>query len=334
MSLTSLSTSHPDTSPALLDKNREGLLEQSRKLLLGQSRALASLADRLDHNFADAVQTILQRQGRLVVCGMGKSGLVGRKIAATMSSTGTPAFFLHASEALHGDLGMVTCEDTVLMISNSGETDEVLRILTALREMKVPVIAMAGNSLCSLAQLSTVFLEIAIDREACPLNLAPTTSTLVTLALGDALALALSQARGFEANDFARFHPGGSLGRRLCTRVRDVMRKDDLPIVSSDEDMSRIIMAMTQGRCGTAIVMDDGVLIGIITDGDLRRAFQKHAQVMELQASDVMTSNPVVISEDARQGDAEEMMLENRVKALLAVNSRGRVTGILEIFTK
>ncbi len=314
--------------------DRTEILERSRQRLLGQGRAISSLAGSLSGAFLDAVDTILATRGRLVVCGMGKSGLVGRKIAATMSSTGTPAFFLHASEALHGDLGMVTTEDTVLMISNSGETDEVLRIMKVLGELNVSVVAIAGNPLCSLARLSTVFLNIAIDREACPLNLAPTTSTLVTLALGDVLALALSQARGFEANDFARFHPGGSLGRRLRTRVRDLMRKDSLPIVGPDDVMSQVIISMTEGRCGTAIVKEEGKLRGIITDGDLRRAFQKHVEVMHLTAKEVMTANPVVISQDAFQKDAEEMMQECRVKVLLAVDQHGVVEGILEIFTK
>lgn len=310
------------------------MLEEARLLLKRQSLALASLSERLGANFPIAVSTILGRPGRLVVCGLGKSGLIGRKIAATLSSTGTPSFFLHASEALHGDLGMVTPEDTVLMISNSGETPEIVGILRPLRELGVPVIAMAGSANSTLGRLSNVFLDIGVEREACPLNLAPTTSTLVTLALGDAIAMALSQARDFKAGDFARCHPGGSLGRRLCTRVEDVMRTENLPFVTPNDSMRDVVMTMTRGRCGTAIVVEDELLVGVITDGDLRRAFQKFDDAMSCSARDVMTRSPVVILEDAVLGDAEELMRTHRIKALLAVNHSGMVKGVVEIYSK
>lgn len=308
------------------------LLRSARRFLFDQSHAIAQLGERLDDAFEHATKTILERPGRLVVCGMGKSGLIGRKIAATLSSTGTPAFFLHASEALHGDLGMVTPEDTVMMISNSGETEEVIQLLRPLHSIGVPVIALAGNSECTLARLADVFLSIAVEREACPLNLAPTTSTLVTLALGDALAMALSQARGFRPDDFARCHPGGSLGRRLSTQVRDVMRNEDLPLVTLTQALRDVVCVMTAGRCGTAVVMDGPELKGIITDGDLRRAFQKSDEPMSLCAHDVMTQDPLVVRDDALLGDAEDLMLTKRVKVLLAVSARGDVTGILEKF--
>jgi len=328
-------------SPSLLQQapseapSREAqLLRQARDYLFGQSHAIASLGEKLGTSFAQAVSIVLARKGRLVVCGMGKSGLIGRKIAATLSSTGTPSFFLHASEALHGDLGMVTRDDTVMMISNSGETEEVVRLLRPLQEIGVPVIGFAGNPECTLARLSDVFLSIAVEREACPLNLAPTTSTLVTLALGDALAMALSQERGFRPDDFARCHPGGSLGRRLCTQVRDVMRKNELPIVRPEQSLRDVICVMTEGRCGTAVVVSEGKLRGIITDGDLRRAFQKHDSPMNLTAREVMSRDPLVIRDDALYGDADDLMQTKRIKVLIAVTDRGAVSGILEAFAK
>ncbi len=309
------------------------LLSDAKQLLRRQAAALGDTAERLGMGFPVAVTTILARPGRVVVCGMGKSGLIGRKIAATLSSTGTPAFFLHASEALHGDLGMVTSDDTVLMISHSGETDEVLRLLPPLREMGVPVIGMAGNENSTLARRANVVLDISVESEACPLNLAPTTSTLITLALGDALAVALSQMRGFQEGDFARCHPGGTLGKRLCTRVEDVMRTENLPFVHPEEPMKDVVMAMTKGRCGTAIVMEDEQLLGVITDGDLRRAFQKYDDCIGRRARDVMTCSPVVIRHDATLGDAEELMRTHRIKVLLAVNQWGKVQGVVEIYS-
>jgi arabinose-5-phosphate isomerase len=327
-STTTGAAGHPLKSPDF-----SAILGDAQELLRRQAATLKDMADGLGASFPIAVTTILARPGRVVVCGMGKSGLIGRKIAATLSSTGTPAFFLHASEALHGDLGMVTPEDTVLMISHSGETDEVLRLLPALRDMGVPVIGMAGNPNSTLARKANVVLDISVESEACPLNLAPTTSTLVTLALGDALAVTLSQMRGFQAGDFARCHPGGALGRRLCTRVEDVMRTENLPIVRPEQAMRDVVMTMTEGRCGTAIVLDGDQLRGVITDGDLRRAFQKHNDCMSMRASDVMTSAPVVIRQDATLADAEELMRTRRIKVLVAVNQSGKVRGVVEIYS-
>ncbi len=309
----------------------QSLLSDARQILLGQSAALLSLAERIDQSFADAVQLILSRKGRVVVCGIGKSGLVGRKMAATLSSTGTPSFFLHASEALHGDLGMVTADDTVIMISNSGKTKEILSIVPALRQMNVPVIAMCGGG--ELERVATVSLSVGVDREACPLNLAPTTSTLVTLAMGDALAISLSQARGFRVDDFARCHPGGELGRRYYSRVQDAMRSQDLPIVRPDLPMREVLVSITQGRCGLAIVEGEArELLGIITDGDLRRALQREPNVLELQARDIMTENPLIIEQSALVEEAESMMERRKVKALLAVDEARHVSGVIEFF--
>lgn len=310
------------------------ILADARRYLKAQSDALSLLADRLGRNFPLAVSMIAARSGRVVVCGMGKSGLIGRKIAATLSSTGTPAFFLHASEALHGDLGMVTAEDTVVMISNSGETAEVLHLLVPLRDMRVPVISLAGNEHSTLARKADIFLDISVDREACPLNLAPTTSTLVTLALGDAMAMALSQMQGFQAGDFARCHPGGSLGRRLSTLVADIMRTDNLPFVHPSQPMKDVVITMTAGRCGMALVIENDDLVGVVTDGDLRRAFQKFDNCISMAARDVMTTNPVVIREDARLVDAEELLSTKRIKVLVAVNQKGKVRGVIEMYPK
>ncbi len=318
--------------PLNYEDDQESVIESARQVLLGQGAALLAFSERVDHSFADAVQLILGRSGRVIVCGIGKSGLVGRKIAATLASTGTPAFFLHASEALHGDLGMVTPEDTVLLISNSGNTKEVLSIVPALHEMDVPVIAMCSGG--ALSRNATVHLSVAVDREACPLNLAPTTSTLVTLALGDALALALSQARGFEEQDFARRHPGGELGRRLYNRVRDVMHKDALPLVLPTDLMSDVLLSITAGRCGLAIVQDaQNNLLGVITDGDLRRALQREPDLLRMSAQDIMTTTPVVISERSLASVAEKLMEQRKIKALIALDDFGHVSGVVEFFS-
>lgn len=331
--LTSL-TAHRLHKNGLTSPDSSQILADAKDYLNKQASALANLSERLGPAFPIAVSTIFARPARVVVCGMGKSGLIGRKIAATLSSTGTPAFFLHASEALHGDLGMVTPDDTLLMISNSGETEEVIRLLAPLRDMGASVIGMAGNANSTLARKADVFLDISVDREACRLNLAPTTSTLVTLALGDALAMALSQLRGFQAGDFARCHPGGSLGRRLCTRVEDVMRTENLPFVSPGWPMKDVVITMTEGRCGMAMVMEGQQLVGVITDGDLRRAFQRFDDCIGMTARDAMTPDPVLIREDATLGDAEELMRTKRIKALIAVNAGGSVRGVVEIYSQ
>lgn len=311
------------------------LLHDAREMLQQQAEAVLRVGERLDQRFLEAVQTILSCQGRLVVCGMGKSGLIGRKMSATFASTGTPSFFLHPGEASHGDLGMVTPNDVVLLISNSGETEEVLRLVPYFRDVGIPMIAMVGRETASLTELVDVVLDIAVEREACPLNLAPTTSTLVTLALGDALAASLIRARGFRALDFARLHPGGALGRRLTSRVQDVMQKNRLPFVRPDQSVSECLIQMTQGRCGLAIIVgDEQQLLGVVTDGDLRRALQRDSGLLGRATEEIMTRQPVTISEDATLAEAEELMQRLRIKALLAQGIDGRVTGVVEIFSK
>ncbi|HSC87638.1 MAG TPA: KpsF/GutQ family sugar-phosphate isomerase [Polyangiaceae bacterium] len=322
-------------APPLSADEESPILRQARELLREQADAVTSLAGRLDASFQRAVDLILGCRGRVVVCGVGKSGLVGRKIAATFSSTGTPAFFLHAGEASHGDLGMVTASDAVLLISNSGETEEVLRLVPYFKELGLPMVAVVGRATTSLGDLVDVVLDVSVERESCPLNLAPTTSALVTQALGDALAVSLIRARDFRALDFARFHPGGALGNRLNTRVRDVMKRMDLPFVVPEQSVKDCLMRMTEGRLGLAIVVDgDGGLAGIVTDGDLRRGLQKDAQLLESSVDSIMTRCPITIDEGSLLIEAEQEMQRRRIKALIATDASGRVTGVVEIFAK
>ncbi len=321
----------PPRSPQ--DSQEVTHLDLARALVLGQADALTRTASLMDERFMAAVAEIRACDGRVVTCGMGKSGLIAQKIAATMSSMGTPAFFLHPSEARHGDLGMVTQEDVLLMVSCSGETDELIALLPALRAMGVRRIAIVGSMDSTLARSCEIALDASVEREACPLNLAPTTSSLVALSIGDALAVILSHSQGYAADDFVRIHPAGTRGRQLRTRVRDVMRRSDLPLVHPEQPLAEVILEMTAGRCGIAIVNDtSGRLVGIITDGDLRRHFCSSATHANLRAQDVMTPNPLVIAENALIRDAEELMQAKRVKVLLAVDEAGAVRGLVDVF--
>lgn len=321
-------------SEASVPRNSD-VIDGAQSMLLEQAEAISRVAHRLDRAFEDAVALILSCRGRLVVCGIGKSGLIGRKLSATFSSTGTPSFFLHPGEAAHGDLGMVTADDVVLAISNSAETEEIVRILPILRDAAIPIIAVVGNQEGTIARLANVVLDSGVEREACPLNLAPTTSTLVSLALGDALAVALSRARNFGPSDFARFHPAGALGRRLCTRVRDIMQRIGLPFVTVHQPLEQVLFRMTEGRVGLAIVLDDEKnLVGVLTDGDLRRTLQRNAGALNLPVCEVMSSDPVVIYEGATLAEAEELMRARRIKALIVVDKDRRVQGIVDIFAK
>jgi len=306
--------------------------QHAQESLQVQSAALAQLASRLDKNFSLATQAILDCTGRIIVCGMGKSGLIGQKIAATFASTGTPSFSLHPGEAFHGDLGMIQPEDLVILLSYSGETDEVLKLIPSLKDFGNPILAITGKPNSSLARHANIHLDVSVERETCPNNLAPTTSTIATMAMGDALAVALMKARDFQPDDFARFHPGGSLGRRLLTRVRDVMHTDNLPTVSPTTPFRETLLTMTQGRLGIALVMKGRILQGIITDGDLRRAMLDEAPLTTRTAADLMTSAPITIQDDAKIIDAEHIMMEKKIKTLVATNAEQQVTGVLEIF--
>lgn len=294
--------------------------------------ALKAMRQRLDHRINQAVEIVLEMRGRVVVVGMGKSGIIGQKIAATLASTGTPAFFVHPGEAFHGDLGMIKPIDVALLISNSGETEEVLRILPFLQYQKNKIIAMTGKMQSTLAQHADVVLDVGVEREACKNNLAPTSSTTNTLAMGDALAVALTVKRNFQPEDFARFHPGGSLGRRLLTRVQDVMCKEPLPVCAPTSSFREVVNAITYGRLGLTLVMDDEVLCGIITDGDVRRAFDVYEDVKSLHAEKIMTANPLTITADTRFADAESYMREKKVSALVVQDTAGKTVGVLQIF--
>lgn len=294
--------------------------------------ALKAMRQRLDHRINQAVEIVLEMRGRVVVVGMGKSGIIGQKIAATLASTGTSAFFVHPGEAFHGDLGMIKPIDVALLISNSGETEEVLRILPFLQYQKNKIIAMTGKMQSTLAQHADVVLDVGVEREACKNNLAPTSSTTNTLAMGDALAVALTEKRNFQPEDFARFHPGGSLGRRLLTRVQDVMCKEPLPVCAPTSSFREVVNAITYGRLGLTLVMDDQVLCGIITDGDVRRAFDVYEDVKSLHAEKIMTANPLTINADTRFADAESYMREKKVSALVVQDTAGKTVGVLQIF--
>ncbi len=294
--------------------------------------ALKAMRQRLDHRINQAVEIVLEMRGRVVVVGMGKSGIIGQKIAATLASTGTSAFFVHPGEAFHGDLGMIKPIDVALLISNSGETEEVLRILPFLQYQNNKIIAMTGKMQSTLAQHADVVLDVGVEREACKNNLAPTSSTTNTLAMGDALAVALTEKRNFQPEDFARFHPGGSLGRRLLSRVQDVMCKEPLPVCAPTSSFKEVVNAITYGRLGLTLVMDDGVLCGIITDGDVRRAFDVYEDVKSLHAEKMMTANPLTITADTRFADAESYMREKKVSALVVQDTARKTVGVLQIF--
>ncbi|MGR6981098.1 KpsF/GutQ family sugar-phosphate isomerase [Testudinibacter sp. P27/CKL/0425] len=304
-------------------------IQIAQETLLIEEQSIARLRERISTRFSRVVDAILHCEGRLVVAGIGKSGLIGKKMVATFASTGTPSFFLHPTEAFHGDLGMLKPIDIVILISYSGETDDVNKLIPSLKTFGNQIIAMTGNPESTLAKHADYLLDISVEREACPNNLAPTTSALVTLALADALAVALIKARDFQPTDFARFHPGGSLGRRLLSRVRDVMQTR-LPIVAFDTPFADCVAKMTEGRMGIAIVMDNEQLKGIITDGDVRRAFvAKGIKCMRLTATDIMSTNPKTIQADTYMGQAEDYMRQHKIHSLIVLD-QDKVVGLFE----
>ncbi|AUA57979.1 Arabinose 5-phosphate isomerase KpsF [Achromobacter spanius] len=307
-------------------------LDTARGVIATEIETLQQMSNRLNGDFEKAVDTILNTQGRVVVVGMGKSGIVGKKIAATLASTGTPSFSVHPGEAFHGDLGMIRPIDVALMISNSGETEELIRLLPFLQYQENLVIAMTGKTTSTLARNANVTLDISAPHEACNHNLAPTSSTTATIAMGDALAVVLSTARGFQPEDFARFHPGGSLGRKLLTRISDVMRSRALPFCDHGSSFREVIQVITRGRLGLAIVMDRDKLCGVITDGDLRRAFESESASSTFTAADIMTKTPKTIKQSERLVAAEELMREEKIKELIVVDDDERVAGVLQIF--
>lgn len=309
------------------------LIARGREVLRIEADAVASLIERIGDDFVAACGLILGCRGRVVVSGIGKSGHVARKLAATLASTGTPAFFVHPAEASHGDLGMVTRDDVFVALSNSGRTDELLAIMVPVRRQGAALISITGDPDSPLARQSDVHLDARIDKEACPLNLAPTASTTAALALGDALAVALLDARGFGAADFARSHPGGSLGRKLLTLVSDVMRSGDaLPVVPAGATLSAAILEVTRKRMGmTMVVVADGRLAGVFTDGDLRRLLERTTELGALRVDDVMSREPATVAPDALAVEAVRRMEERRVNQLPVVDAERRVVGALHI---
>ncbi|MCV3439791.1 KpsF/GutQ family sugar-phosphate isomerase [Campylobacter lari] len=297
-----------------------------------ESKTILDLCDNLDEGFNKAIELILSIKGRCVVSGMGKSGHIGAKIAATLASTGTPSFFMHPGEALHGDLGMLTSEDVLLTISNSGETEEVLKLIPVIKKRKIPLIVMAGNQNSTLAKQADIFINIVVKKEACPLQLAPTSSTTATLAMGDAIAVALMKARNFRPDDFALFHPGGSLGRKLLTRVGDLMVSNNLPIVSPESEFNELVDVMTSGKLGLCIVLENEKLVGIITDGDLRRALRANDKPrFDFKAKEIMSESPKTIEASAMASEAEELMLKHKIKEIV-VTQNEKIVGIIQLY--
>jgi arabinose-5-phosphate isomerase len=309
------------------------LLDAARRTIEIEARAVDKLVERLDDSFVRACEVVLSAKGRVVVTGLGKSGHVGGKIAATLASTGTPSFFLHAAEASHGDLGMIARGDVALAISNSGETPEVLALLPHLRRIGVPVIGFTGGPGSSLARDAQVHIDVSVDEEACPHNLAPTASTTATLAMGDALAIALLTARGFTVEDFARSHPGGTLGRRLLLHVGDVMRRgDDLPRVAPTTTLAQGLLEMTRKGMGfTAVVDGANRVVGVFTDGDLRRVLDRQLDVHRSTLAEVMTASPRTIAATSLAAEAALLMETHRITGLLVVDAAGHLEGALNI---
>ena len=297
-----------------------------------ESKAILNLSKNLDSNFESSIRAVLNCKGKLIISGMGKSGIIGKKISATMASTGTPSFFIHPAEAYHGDLGMIEQEDIVLLISNSGETDEVLKLIPFLKAHNNITISMSGKPNSTLAKNSNYHLNIAVDKEACPLQLAPTSSTTATLVMGDALAVALMKQRNFQDTDFAQFHPGGSLGRRLLTRVEDVMQKENLPIVSMNTAIQKIISVISEARLGLVVVSEEDKVQGIITDGDIRRAMEESQEIFfSLTAVALMSKNPKIIEGKEKLMMAQSLMTESKVNSLLVVEKR-ELIGVVQIY--
>ena len=313
--------------------NAADILDLARRTLEIEAEAVAALVDRLDDTLVRAVDTLLACKGRVVVTGMGKSGHVGGKIAATLASTGTPAFFMHPAEASHGDLGMITGQDVVLALSNSGESPEIIAIVPLIKRRGARLITMTGRPQSTMAREADIHLDAAVAQEACPHNLAPTASTTAALALGDALAVAALYARGFTAEDFARTHPGGALGRRLLIHVRDVMHKDGaLPVVREDTPFKEALLEMTRKKLGmTAVVDAAGQLTGVFTDGDLRRCLDHDLNFAVTRIGAVMTRSPRTVSEDALAAEAARYMEEHKVNGLLALDAHGQLVGALNM---
>ncbi len=299
-----------------------------------EAQALLDLIPQIDDNFDKSVELILGCRGKVIVTGVGKSGHVGAKIAATLSSTGTPSFFINPLDVYHGDLGVMTRDDVVLAISNSGQTDELLRFIPMLQHNNIPIIGMSGNPASLLAKYSTFHINVGVSKEACPLNLAPTSSTTATLAMGDALAVALMERRNFQPRDFAQFHPGGELGKRLLTTAQDVMRTDDLPVITPEMHLGEAIILVSKGKLGLGVAEREGKIVGLITDGDIRRAMEKwQAQFFDRTVADIMTAKPKIVPPEARIAEIQNIMNKYKIHTVLVADGDGRLLGVVDHYS-
>ncbi len=308
-------------------------LEDGKRVLTIEAQAILALVARLDTQFIDAVDILYQCQGKIVVIGMGKSGLIGAKLASTFASTGTPAFFLHAAEGVHGDIGMITHNDVALIISNSGETAEILQILASIKRLGVPIVTLVGNPHSTIAKESNAVLDVSVAEEACPLGLAPTASTTAALAMGDSLAVALLNKRGFQPQDFAHVHPGGTLGKQLLLRVSDLLHEGEaIPRVQEHTSMKAVILEMTSKKLGLTTVDDkEGHLLGVITDGDLRRGIEQHPDLLSLNAKTIMSTHPRTIHNNALAAEALQVMEHHAITSLVVTDHQGNTTGVLHL---
>lgn len=299
-----------------------------------EANALLDLIPKMDENFDKAVDILMLCKGKVIVTGVGKSGHIGAKIAATLSSTGTPSFFINPLDVYHGDLGVMTHDDVVVAISNSGTTDELLRFIPMVLHMQIPIIGMTGNPKSLLAKYSTCHLNVSVDHEACPLNLAPTSSTTATLAMGDALAVALMEKRNFRPQDFAHFHPGGELGKRLLTTAQDVMRQDDLPVLSPEMHLGEAVILISKGKLGLGIAERNGQLLGIVTDGDIRRAMEKwQAEFFNRTVGDIMTIDPKTVSPETKITEIQRIMHQHKIHSVLVIDKECHLLGVVDSYS-
>ena len=299
-----------------------------------EAAAVIGLTEKLDGGFEQAVELMYNCKGKVFVTGVGKSGHIGAKIAATLSSTGTPSFFINPLDVFHGDLGVMTPDDVVLAISNSGQTDELLRFIPMVLHMQIPIIGMSGNPESLLAKYSTCFLNVGVEKEACPLNLAPTSSTMAQMAMGDALAVALIEKRHFQPRDFAQFHPGGELGKRLLTTAQDVMRSDDMPILPPEMHLGEAIILVSKGKLGLGIAEVDGQIVGLITDGDIRRAMEKwQAEFFDHTVSDIMTRSPKVVKAETKITEIQKIMNQYKVHSVLVIDDDNHLLGVVDHYS-
>ena len=296
-----------------------------------EAEAVLGLIPQLDDSFDEAVELMYQCRGKVIVTGVGKSGHIGAKIAATLSSTGTPSFFINPLDVFHGDLGVMTADDVVLAISHSGQTDELLRFIPMVLHMRIPIIGMSGNTQSLLAKYATCHLNVTVDKEACPMNLAPTSSTMAQLAMGDALAIALMEKRGFQPRDFAQFHPGGELGKRLLTTAQDVMRSDELPLLPPEMHLGQAIILVSKGKLGLGIAMVDDKIVGLITDGDIRRAMEKwQAEFFDRTVSDIMTRTPKTVRPETKISEIQRLMNRYKVHSVLVTDEERHLLGVVD----